>query len=83
MITIKDIKIFAKKLRWLPSHALTCRAVSNQTDTYEYNNTHFPQTTLTCCHLIFILILDDTIKVQSTLTFQGISSFCEKVSAQL
>ena len=52
---------------WLPSHALTCRAVSNQTDTYEYHILVQPP----CCHLIFSVISHSTTIVQSILFFSG------------
>ena len=51
---------------WLPSHALTCRAVWNQTDTYEYHILVQPP----CCHLIFSVISHSTTIVQSNL-FSG------------
>ena len=66
IITIKVIKIVAIFMSgWLPSHALTCRAVSNQTDTYEYHILVQPP----CCHLIFSVISLSTTIVQSNLFF--------------
>ena len=68
IITIKVIKIVAIFMSgWLPSHALTCRAVSNQTDTYEYHILVQPP----CCHLIFSVISHSTTIVQSILFFSG------------